>query len=182
MTRLPMPAEDSLSEEQRRVRDSIASGPRAGVRGPFPALIRSPELADRVQKLGEFLRFNTSLPPRLSEMAIIITARSWTAQYEWFAHARLAAEGGLSQDVIDAIAANRRPEGMKRDEEALYEFCTELHKTNRVSDATYTHTVEVFGERGVVELIGLSGYYVLVAMALNVAQVGLPDGVEPPLA
>ena len=173
--------EQSLTPEQRRVRDTIAAGPRGGARGPFPALLRSPELAQRAAYLGEFLRFNTSLPPRLSEMAILITARAWTAQYEWFAHAPLAIKGGLSEKIVAAIAERRRPEGMQPDEAALYEFCTELHHDHGASDATYARAVEAFGERGVVEIIGLSGYYVMVAMTLNVAQVPLPDGTEPPL-
>ena len=181
MARLVPIPDDSLSDVQRRIRDAIAAGPRGGARGPFPALLRSPELAERAAKLGEFLRFGTSLPPRLSEMAIIITARAWTAQYEWYAHAQLALKGGLSQDIVTAIAERRRPERMQADEAVVYDFCTELHETHGVSDATYERAVAAFGETGVVEIIGLSGYYVLVAMTLNVAQVALPPGVEPPL-
>ena len=181
MSRLAPLPEESLSETQRRVRDAIASGPRGGARGPFPALLRSPELAERAAKLGEFLRYGTSLPPRLSEMAILITARAWTAQYEWFAHAPLARKGGLSDDVIAAIAERRRPGKMQDDEAALYDFCTELHGTHGVSDAAYERAKALFGENGVVEIIGLSGYYVMVAMTLNVAGVPLPEGTEPPL-
>lgn len=181
MGRLDPIPEESLTDVQRRVRNTIAAGPRGGARGPFPAMMRSPELADRAAKLGEFLRFGTSLPPRLSEMAIIITAREWTAQYEWYAHAQLALKGGLSSDIVDAIAARRRPPKMQDDEAVMYDFCTELHRTRGVSDATYKRAVGAFGENGVVEIIGLSGYYVMVAMTLNVAQVPLPAGVEPPL-
>lgn len=181
MARLAPIPETSLTADQRRVLDAIASGPRGGARGPFPALLRSPELADRAAKLGEFLRYNTSLPPRLSEMAILITARAWTAQYEWFAHAPLAIKGGLSEEIVAAIAERRRPEGMQPDEAALYEFCTELHRDHRVSDATYGRALELFGERGIVEIIGLSGYYVMVAMTLNVAGVPLPEGTALPL-
>ncbi|MFN4090477.1 MAG: carboxymuconolactone decarboxylase family protein [Alphaproteobacteria bacterium] len=181
MTRLPDLSDDALSPEQRRIRDEIASGPRGGARGPFPAMLRSPELAKRAAHLGEFLRFNTSLPPRLSELAILVTARAWTAQYEWYAHAKLALKGGLAPAVVDAIAERREPPFEKEDERIVYTFCHELHATHGVSDATYEKTVAAFGERGVVELIGLSGYYVMVGMTLNVAQVQLPEGEPLPL-
>lgn len=181
MKRFPPLAREDLDEEQRKVFEEIAGGPRGGVRGPFNALLRSPKLADRAQRLGAFLRYETSLPPALSEMAIIITARAWTAQYEWYAHAKLAREGGLPESIIDAIAQRRRPAFENEEQEALYVFCTELHETHGVSDATYDRAVAAFGERGVAEIIGLSGYYVMVAMTLNVAQVSLPEGVEPPL-
>jgi 4-carboxymuconolactone decarboxylase len=175
---VPIP-EDALTDAQRRVRDAIAAGPRGGARGPFPALLRSPELAERAARLGEYLRFGTSLPPRLSEMAILITGRAWTAQYEWYAHAALARKAGLAEPIIAAIAERRRPESMQPDEAVLYDFCTELHEKHGVSDAVYDRALAVFGETGIVEIIGISGYYVLVAMTLNVAQVPLPDGVEP---
>lgn len=181
MKRFPPLAREDLTDEQREVYDDIAAGPRSGVRGPFNALLRSPRLADRAQRLGAFLRYETSLPPALSEMAIIITARAWTAQYEWYAHARLAREGGLPEAIIDAIAHRRRPRFDDEKQEALYDFCTELHQTHGVGDAAYARAVEAFGERGVAEIIGLCGYYVMVAMTLNVAQVPLPEGVEPPL-
>ena len=145
----------SLDERQQEILDAIKSGPRGGVRGPFPAWIRSPDLADRGQKLGEYCRFNTSFEPRLAEMAIIICARYWTAHYEWYAHASLARKGGLSDHVIDAIAAKERPETMQDDEAALYDFCTELHHDKNVSEATYQRTLSLFGERGVVDLLSL---------------------------
>ena len=182
MSRLPPLPESDLTDAQRRAADAIVSGPRGGLRGPFPAMLRSPELAERAGRLGEFLRFGTSLPPRLSEMAILMTARAWTAQYEWYAHAPLARKGGLSESVIEAVRAGRRPEAMQPDEAALYDFCAELHRSHGVSDPVYARAAEAFGETGVVEIIGLCGYYVLVAMTLNVAQVPLPEGVAPPLA
>lgn len=182
MTRLPQIPTEKLTPEQRRVHDAIVAGPRGGVRGPFAAWLRSPELADRAQKLGEFLRFNTSLSKRLNEMAIIITARAWTAQYEWYAHARLAREAGLDDAIIKAIAERRRPDRMAEDEAVVYDFCTELHRDHRVSDATWKRAVAAFGETGAVELIGVSGYYVLVAMTLNVAEVQLPEGEPLPLS
>lgn len=180
MTRLPMIPEDKLTEAQRRAVQAVTQGKRAGVRGPFPALLRSPELCAHAAVLGEFCRFGSSLPPRLSEMAILITAYNWRAQYEWYAHAPLAEKGGLGADVIEAIRIGKRPTGMKADETVLYDLCTELHDKKRVSDATYRKGVETFGENGVVDILGISGYYTLVSMVLNTAQVALPEGEKNP--
>lgn len=176
----PIPPE-RMTPEQRAAAEAIASGPRGGLRGPFSALLRSPVLADRFQRVGEYLRFNSSIPAALNELAILITAREWTAQYEWYAHHRLAMQAGLSPAIAQAIAEGRRPEGMSADEALVYDFCTELHRTRTVSDATFERARARFGEQGVVDLIGVSGYYVAVAMVLNVAQVPLPEGVAPPL-
>ncbi len=176
MARLPMP--ETLTERQQEVLDAITAGPRGGARGPFAALLRSPELCERAQLLGAFCRFGTSLGPRLSELAILVTAREWTAQYEWYAHARLAREAGLDEAVIEAIKARRRPEGMTVNEAAIYDLSTELYATRRVSDATYDRAVSALGEKGIVETIGIMGYYCLVSMVLNVSGVELPGG-EP---
>ena len=170
-----------MSEAQRRVYRAIAAGPRGGVRGPFNALLRSPELADRAQKLGEYLRFGNSLPAPLNELAILVTARTWGAQYEWYAHAKLAAQAGLGSDVIAEISNRRRPGKMTSEEAAVYDFCTELHEKKEVSDAAFKAVLERFGERGVVDLIGVAGYYTLVSMVLNVDRVPLPDGQPDPL-
>ncbi len=168
----------SLDSQQEEILAAIKAGPRGEVRGPFPAWIRSPELADRGQKLGEYCRFNTSFEPRLAEMAIIICARYWTSQYEWYAHAPLAVKGGLDHAIVDAIAARQRPAAMQDDEAAVYDYCTELHQNKQVSDATYQRALGLFGEKGVVDLIGISGYYTLVSMTLNTFQVELPEGVK----
>jgi len=175
MNRLPPLDPESLSPRQKEIYSAIAAGPRGSVRGPFPAWIRSPELADRGQKLGEFCRYHTAFDPRLSELAILMCARHWTAQYEWYAHARMAREAGLADAIIDAIARRERPD-MADDEAAVHDFCQELHRDHNVSDATYQRVLDLFGERGAVELIGISGYYTLVSMTLNVANVQLPDG------
>jgi 4-carboxymuconolactone decarboxylase len=167
-----------LTPRQKEVLEAIKAGPRGDVRGPFPAWIRSPELADRGQRLGEFVRYNTSFEPRLAELAIIICARYWTAQYEWYAHARLARQGGLSDAIIDAIAKRQEPAGMADDEAAVYAFCTELHRDKNVSEATFQRAKDLFGEIGVVELVGISGYYTMVSMTLNTFEVGLPEGVK----
>lgn len=169
-----------LSDEQRRVAEQIQSGPRGGLAGPFWPWLRSPELADRAQKLGEFVRFETSLPPRLFELAVLVTAHHWKAQFEWHAHAALARKAGLDDDVIDAIHAGGRPRSAKADEAAVYEFATELYARRRVSDVTYAAAQAQIGERGVVELVGVLGYYALVSMTLNVFGIEVPPGAPLP--
>jgi 4-carboxymuconolactone decarboxylase len=172
---------EEMTPEQRQVAEAIVAGPRGGMRGPFDALLRSPLLAERAQKLGEYVRFHSSLPRPLNELAILVTARHWTAQYEWYAHARLAAEAGLAPALIAAIADGQRPAAMAADQTIVYDFCTELLERHAVRDATFAAAREAFGERGIVDLIGASGYYGLVSMVLNVARHPLPDGVAPPL-
>ncbi len=173
--------EKDMTDAQRKVYREIASGPRGGVRGPFNALLRSPELAERAQKIGEYLRFNNSLPERLKEFAILITARHWTAQYEWHAHHALALKAGLNPQLAADLAQGKRPAGMKDDETTVYDFCKELHESKAVSDSAYKAVVDKFGERGVVDLIGVGGYYALVSMVLNVDRHPLPAGVPAPL-
>ncbi|HET6184401.1 MAG TPA: carboxymuconolactone decarboxylase family protein [Acetobacteraceae bacterium] len=173
---------ETMSPEQRKVADSIQSGPRgAGLRGPFNALLRSPELAEHVQKLGAYVRFHSSIPAKLNELAIIITGRRWTAQYEFYAHRRLALEAGLAPAIADAVAEGRRPQGMSAEESEVYDFATELVNSGEVSDSTFAKVKARFGERGVMDLVGACGYYSLVSMVLNVAQVPLPPGETPPL-
>lgn len=179
--RLPPIPEAAMTPEQKRVAAGIAAGPRGGLRGPFPAMLRSPEVAERFQKVGEYLRFNSSIPAALNELAILITAREWTAQYEWYAHHLLAMKAGLPAAIAEAVAEGRMPDGMDADQEMVWRFCTELHRTRTVSDASYARVKERFGERGVIDLIAVSGYYVAVAMTLNVAEVPLPPGVPVPL-
>ena len=180
MSRFPDLSPDQMSPAQTRVADAIKSGPRGGIRGPFAVLLRSPELADRVQRLGEHLRFNSSLSPRLNEFAIIINARFWESKYEWFAHRPLAERAGLAQSIADAVARGERPQGMKDDEALVYDFCTTLHRRHFVDDALFARTKAGLGEQGVVDLIGVSGYYTLVSMVLNVAEIPLPAGTPPP--
>ena len=179
--RLPPLAPERMTARQREVAEAIACGPRGGLRGPFQAWLRSPELADRFQRVGEYVRFQSSIPPALNELAILVTAREWTAQFEWHAHHALAMKAGLPPAIAEAIARGERPEGMDADQNAIYEFAVELHRDRSVSDATYAAVAGRFGERGVVDLIAACGYYVAVAMTLNVSRVPLPDGVPPPL-
>lgn len=172
-----------LTPEQQVVADAIMSGPRGGLRGPFEAWLRSPVLADRAQQVGEYCRFNSSLPKHLSEFAIILTGKHWKAQYEFFAHARMAVEAGLPREMVEAVRTGTTPAFRDDPERAIYTFVTEYFATNRVSDATYQQALaHLGGERGVVDLVGIVGYYGLVSMTLNVFDVGLPEGEPFPLA
>lgn len=179
--RLPPLAPERMTPRQREVAEAIAGGPRGGLRGPFQAWLRSPEVADRFQRVGEYVRFNSSIPAALNELAILVTAREWTAQFEWHAHHALAMKAGLPPAIAEAVARGERPGSMDADQRVVYEFATELHRERSVSDATYAAVVERFGERGLVDLVAACGYYVAVAMTLNVARVPLPDGLPPPL-
>jgi len=170
-----------LTPEQKVMADHLLSGERKGMSGPFNALLRSPEMGDAAAQLGSQLRFHSSLPSRLNEFAILITARHWNAQYEWFAHRKLAAAAGLSPEVIDSLAAGRTPAPMQADEEVIYNFAHQLLSTKQVSDAAFKAVVDKFGERGAVDLTGVLGYYCFVSMMLNVDRYPLPDGAKPEL-
>ena len=177
----PLKAEE-LTPPQKAWADEIAVPPRNAKFGnpPYRAYIRSPDLAPRLSALSDYLRWNTSLSPRLSELAILITAREWTAQYEWFAHYPLALKGGLDPKVADAIAAGKRPDTMKDDEAALYDLATALYRDRKVSDAVYKAALDKFGERGIMDIIGIIGYYDLVSMTLITMQAAAPnDSVKP---
>jgi 4-carboxymuconolactone decarboxylase len=172
----------AMTPAQREAAEAIQSGPRgAGLRGPFNALLRSPELCDLVQRVGAYVRFGSALPPALNELAICIVGRKWTAQYEFYAHRRLAIEAGVAPVILDAIAAGARPRGLSADQAAIYEFATSLLETGQVSDAAFKAVQERFGDRGVVDLVGAVGYYTLVSMVLNVDRVPLPEGEPLPL-
>jgi 4-carboxymuconolactone decarboxylase len=170
---------EQMNDAQKRVYDEIAAS-RGGVRGPFGVLLRSPELADRWQRLGEYVRFRTSLPPRLNEFAILITARFWGSKYEWFAHKPLAIKGGLAESIAEDLAQNKRPANMKPDEELVYEFCTTLQRKHFVDGALFKRAIETLGERGVIDLIAVGGFYVAVSMVLNVAEIPIPPGEKSP--
>ena len=172
---------ETMTPEQKQLTDHILNSERKSMGGPFNALLRSPEMGDLAQQLGAYIRFRTSLPHRLNEMAIIMVARLWTAQYEWYAHKTLALQAGLNPAIVDAIAEGKRPASMQPDEEAVYNFCTELLNTRQVSDATFQAAIKAFGERGVVDLIGATGYYQLVSALLNVDRYPLPAGAKPEL-
>ena len=178
--RMPEIPLDKMTAAQRTVADAIMSGPRGGMRGPFNTWLRSPELADRLQKVGEYVRYNTSLDKRLNEMAICMTAQHWGSQYEWYAHAPLALKAGLDPAVLKAIGEGRKPDTMKEDEAIVWEFTTQLRRDHSVDDATYARAMEKFGERGILDLIAVNGYYDVVSMTLNVARVSPPAGETMP--
>ncbi|MBC7433785.1 MAG: carboxymuconolactone decarboxylase family protein [Rubritepida sp.] len=186
--RFPTIPPEQMTEAQRSLAAAIQGGPRAAVPGrdnsiggPFNPWLRSPAVGNLLQQLGAELRFRTSLPAALNEFAILITAREWSSQYEWFAHHRLALAAGLPAAVAADLAEGRRPAGMDDDQRIIYEFCTELHRDRFVSDAAFDAVRRRFGEQGVIDLIAVSGYYVTVAMTLNTARVALPAGIAPPL-
>jgi 4-carboxymuconolactone decarboxylase len=183
---------EKLTPEQKTLSEAIKSGPRAKLAssgaskpgplgGPFNVWLRSPGIGNLVQQLGEEIRFRSSLSGKLNELAILVTARNWTSQYEWVAHHKLALEGGLDPKIAEAIAQGRRPEGMDADETLVYEFSQELQASQGVSDALYARAVARFGERGVVDLISVNGFYVLVSMCLNVDRTPVPPGTPLPL-
>ena len=182
MTRLAPLDLNTLTTEQSEVANAITAGPRGGLRGPFEAWLRSPQLADRAQKLGEYCRFGSSLPKDLSELAIILAGKHWKSQYEFWAHARLAKEAGLAPEIIEAVRTGAAPPFTRDSERVIYDFITEYFATNRVSETTYSRAKAAFGEAAVVDLIGVVGYYGIVCMTLNVFEVALPEGHEPPLA
>jgi 4-carboxymuconolactone decarboxylase len=179
----PLPPEQ-MTAEHKRVAQALAEGPRGGVRGPFPALLRIPALADRVRTLGDYVRFESSLPPPLSELAILVVARFWTAQYEWYAHSQHAVKAGIDPSIPEAIAQERRPDKLAPDQALIYDFCTELLHGRDVSDKTFDAAVKRFGEITVLELVSLAAYYSFVSLILNANRTPLPDGATPlrPLA
>jgi len=192
--RFPVLKSGELSPEQMKIVQSLMASPRSGgaeatpeamdkmiARGPFNAYLRSPALGEQLVKVGEQIRFHTSLPPRLNEFAILITARHWNSGYEWYAHYPLAIKGGLDPKVAADLAKNRKPKNMKEEEAAVYDFCTQMHRSRKVSDAAYQRVLKLFGEKGVMDLIGVTGFYVLVSMTLNTAEVGVPAGQKDPL-
>jgi len=172
---------DEMTPAQRTMMEHLFAGERRGAGGPFNVLLRSPEMGDLAQQFGASMRFHSSLPRKLNEMAIIITARHWTAQYEWNAHRAAAAQAGLKEAIIQSIAAGKRPASMDADETIIYNFATELLNKHEVSDPIFKVTKDKFGEKGVVDLIGVMGYYQLVSMLLNVDRYPLPAGAKPEL-
>jgi len=179
--RLPPIPDAELSPEQKRAAAELSATARGSVFGPFVPLIRSPEMLNRLQRLGQYLRYDSALAPRLSEMAILVIARHWSQQYEWHVHHPIALESGLQGAKADAIAAGRRPEAMAADEAALYDMLDEVLRTQSVCDATWARAVAEFQERGVIDLLGLAGYYSTLAMVMNAARTPLPPGVTAPL-
>ncbi|MBL6456104.1 carboxymuconolactone decarboxylase family protein [Belnapia sp. T6] len=179
--RIPLPTRAELDPAQREVWDRVVAGPRGVVIGPLRAAIHNAELAGRWSALGEVLRFGTSLPKRLSELAICVTGRRWSSQVEWFVHARTAAQEGIAPAILEAIERGAPPVFTDAAEAVVYDFARELQMNGRVSDATYAAAREAFGVRGTVELTALIGYYTMVSMTLNAHGIPLPDGEREPL-
>jgi len=180
MSRYREIAAAEMSPAQKRVHDQIIAGARGRFGGPFQLLIRAPEICEHASKLGEHLRWGTSLPDRLSELAILTTARFWRAQYEWYAHAPLAEKAGVPTAAIEAIRTGGTPLFTARDEALVHRLCSEIFRTQRLSDQSFDEAIAAFGEPGLVEVIGIIGYYTLIANTLNVFQVGLPAGAPLP--
>jgi 4-carboxymuconolactone decarboxylase len=177
--RMPLIPDERMTPEQKKAAAELAAGPRGEVKGPFVALLRSPDFMSRVQKVGEYIRFVCPLDKRINEFAAIIAARHWNQQFEWWAHYRQALEAGLKREIGDAVREGRRPTGMAEDEEIVYDLLTEVLVNKGASDATYQRAISKFGEKGMIDIIGIAGYYALLAMVMNVARTAVPEG--PPL-
>ena len=171
---LPLAA-GSMTDAQRKAAEEMIAGPRKGVKGPFVPLLRSPELMDRLQKVGEYLRFQSSLESRISEFIMLIVSREWMQQFEWFVHVPLSRKAGTSEDTIAALAEGRRPAAMSEAEGIAYDFCDELLRTKGVCDTTYRRAVAQFRENGVIDMLGVVGYFTTVSMVMNVAHSPPPE-------
>lgn len=180
MSRIPDTSRESLTEPQKVVADLITNGPHGKVMGPYPAWLQSPELAKRARSLSEYLRFQSAPSKRLAEIAILITGRHWKAEFEFYAHAELARKVGLEEPIIQALAAGKRPEFTNTDDEIVYDLCTEMLETRRITDATYKGALDAFGMQTLVELVAIMGYYCMVSVTLNAFEATLPTGEPSP--
>jgi 4-carboxymuconolactone decarboxylase len=181
MTRTPFLSPEQMSAEQRRIYEDIVRSRGVWLNGPYAPLLHSPQLAEKAQVFGEFVRYHTVLEPLLSELAILVTARHWDCQFEWFQHVKIARSQGLGEAICAAIAQGMRPEFTDEKEVAIYEFSSQLLATHFVDEAAYARARELFGVQGTVELVGIIGYYSFIAMTLNAHEVPLPAGTLPPL-
>ncbi|MBK0127621.1 carboxymuconolactone decarboxylase family protein [Pantoea sp. S61] len=175
INRLPPLAEHEWDEQQRPLAEEIINGPRGALLPPFEPLLRSPELMAHAQRMGEYLRYRSALGQRLSELAILMTARHWSQPVEWAIHAPIAREKGISAAAVQAINENRLPDDLLADEWVIYHFCQQLHQQQKVSDATWQQAIDLWGEKGVVDLIGINGYYSFLSMIMNGAQTPVPE-------
>lgn len=170
---------ESMTAEQKAVYEAILHGPRGSFRGPFPVLLHSPGMAEVVQRLGAYVRFESKLPGRMRELAVLVTSRFWGAEFEWFAHAPLAEKEGVPPEAIEAIRTGRRPSLADEALATVYDYCRALHEERDVSDALYQRARELLGQEALTDLTAMLGYYTLLAMVLNVYRVPLPDGSKP---
>ncbi|HYD94813.1 MAG TPA: carboxymuconolactone decarboxylase family protein [Noviherbaspirillum sp.] len=178
--RMPALAPAAMDDAQRAAAEALIAGPRGAVLGPFIPLLRSPELMNRLQKVGEYIRFHSALEPRINEWLMLVVSRQWTQQFEWCTHYPLAQKAGVKTEVLEALAQGARPRGMAEDEEIAYDFCEELARTHGVSDVTYERALRRFGERGVIDMVGLIGYFTTVSMVMNVARTPPQQGAAAP--
>src|SRR5271165_4714076 len=179
--RLPILSEETLTPDQRALLSSIRSGPRGGatgIRGPFAVFLHAPAFGELTQQLGGHCRFKTAVPPRLSEFAILVTAKLWRAQYEWFAHVPMAESAGVAKETIRDLHRGRLPKSAAKDERAIYDFIAELYRTRRVSEKNFKRVHSILGDAATVEFVGILGYYVLISMILNVFRMSPPES-EP---
>ena len=174
--RMPEIPADKMTPEQKKAADEFLAERKVPIFGPFVPLFRSPEVMQRARAMGDYLRYKSALPPQLNEFAILITARRWSQNYEWAVHQPIAVKAGLKPEIAQALAEGRRPQGMSPDEEIIYEFSTELHENQSVSDATYARALARFGEQGIIDLLGVNGYYTFLAMVLNATRTAVPKG------
>jgi 4-carboxymuconolactone decarboxylase len=179
--RMPEIPPEKMTPEQKKAADEFLAERKVPIFGPFVPLFRSPEVMQRARAMGDYLRYKSVLPAALNEFTILITARRWSQGYEWAVHQPIAVKAGLKAEITQALAEGRRPQGMSADEELIYDFSTELHENQCVSDATYARAVARFGEQGVIDLIGVNGYYTFLAMVLNTARTAAPKN-APALA
>lgn len=180
MQRLNPPDPSGYTEDQQRIADSVTKT-RGSVRGPFGVWLHAPGLADPAQQVGAFLRYGSKMPGNLRELVIITIGRYWGAQYEWYAHAALAVEEGVSADAVERLRNRQIPDPLTGDERLVHELATEIVQTGRLLDASYARGLEALGEEQMVELVGLCGYYSFISFTLNVFQVPVPEGETPPL-
>jgi 4-carboxymuconolactone decarboxylase len=173
--RMPPIAADRMTEQQKKAVEEFKAERKVDLSGPFVPLLRSPEVMNRARAMGDYLRFRSVLPPRLSEFLILLTARSWTQQYEWYAHRQLALDAGVSPATVAAISEGRRPSPMSEDEEAIYNFFDEITRTKAVSDDVYRRLVTRFGEQGVIDAAGIIGYYTTLSIVMNTTQTAVPE-------
>ena len=179
--RMPGIPPEKMTEAQKKAAEIVVAARGVPLSGPFNVLLRSPEVMLGAKGMGDYLRFKTVLPPKLREFVILITARQWTQRYEWHSHSDLAVKAGLSGEIVKAIAVGRRPPEMSDEEAIVYDFCAELHDNHSVSDATYARALAKFGEQGIIDMVGINGYYTFLSMAMNVARTPEPKGAKPEL-
>ena len=177
--RLPAIAPDQYTDAQKKAAEDFLAARKVPVFGPFEPLMHSPEVMSQARAMGDYLRYKSGIGTTLSELVILVTAREWTQDYEWYVHAPIAAKAGIKPEIIEAIRDGRRPTGMSEDEEIVYDFSTELHQNKRVSDVTFARAEKRFGKPAVVDLVAINGYYTFLAMQLNSARYPIPKDETP---